>query len=757
MGTTTTHAPHRQALRLTLIVATAALTVVGLLAPGAPAGAAPPAVTHAGLVNGNPIDNTPHVLDGRTEAVLDLGDRVIVGGLFSRVKKFSVATEYSRPHLFAYDKATGNIDPVFNPRPNGKVTALLRAADGSVLVAGQFKAIGGRNVPYLAKLDPVTGAVSTSFVPTPNGMVYDLHQANGLLYLGGTFTKVGPAARTNFAVVDPATGGVRGNEVGFASAPRGTTRVMRFDVTPDGRKLVAIGNFTRVGGQTRENIAVLDLATNGNATVAGWRTDRYKDLTCGSRLSSWDTPTYDVDIAPAGGWFVVVTTGGPGGRTKLCDTATRWEIGATSVASPTWVNWSGGDSLTSVAVTGSAVYVAGHFRWLDNPDGADSKGPGAVSRYGIGALSTTSGKALSWSPSRDRGLVAPRLVPTAEGLYVLSDSEEFGQEWHPRLTYLTLTGQLPPVTPPPPPPPTGTKPGAPGTPTVSASGLGTATVAWAAASATAAKPVTGYTVTARNGATVLATKEAGTARSIGFTGLPSARPVTFTVVARTSAGAGPSSAPSQAAILPFASVDAFTTRQYRDLVGRVPTGAELSDWRSKVGGGSLTPQAAIDQLLSSTAVGKVASVVRLYDAYYGRLPDGGGFRYWRDQVRAGWSVDRVSQQFAQAPEFKRLYGTLDDGQFVDLVYRNVLGRAPDRNGRAYWVSQLQRGVSRGKVMTGFSESPENKNATRRTTDIVLVVHLMLDRRPDTAELADTRTRPDLVRAVLLDAEYDARV
>lgn len=744
------HTPHRRGLRPTLIVTAAVLAVamvvglVGPLGPATPAGAAPPAVGHGSLVNPNPIDNTPHVLDGRTEAVLDLGSRVIVGGTFTKVKRFSQPAQFARSYLFAYDKATGTIDTTFLPQPNGRVSALLRAADGSVLVSGQFTSIGGRNIPYVAKVDPTTGAASAAFAPRPNGMVYDLHQANGLLYLGGTFSTVGGTARTNFAVVDPASGALRGSNVAFASAPRGTSRLMRFDISPDGRKLVGIGNFARVGGQVRENVAVLDLAGNGGATVSGWRTDRYKDLTCGSVRSSWDTPTYDVDMSPDGSWFVIVTTGGPGGTSRLCDTATRWETGVTGTANPTWVNWSGGDSLTSVAVTGAAVYVAGHQRWMDNPQGADSKGPGAVDRQGIAALSPTTGKALSWNPGRERGLVAPRIVATAEGLYVLSDSSAFAGEWHPRLTYLTLTGALS----------NADRPGAPGPPSVTAAAATSATLSWAAPTPTTG--VTGYTVTARAGATVVATKDTGTARSTTFTGLPAARALTFTVTARAAGNVTTTSA-AATTVLPFRTVDAFTTQQFRDLIGRAPTGAELADWRNRVGGSSVTPAAAVDQLLDNASVGKVASVVRLYRAYYRRLPDAGGFRYWRDKVRAGMSVEQVSRYFASLKEFRTLYGSLNDGQFVDLVYRNVLGRAPDSQGRAYWVAQLRAGVSRGRVMTLFSESPENRTTTKRTTDIVLVTHLLLDRPPTSTELAWTGTRAALVQTVLSSAAYDARV
>ena len=53
-----------------------------------------------------------------------------------------------------------------------------------------------------------------------------------------------------------------------------------------------------------------------------------------------------------------------------------------------------------------------------------------------------------------------------------------------------------------------------------------------------------------------------------------------------------------------------------------------------------------------------------------------------------------------------MYGALDDGQFVDQIYANVLERAPDPGGKAHWTGVLGTGVSRGEVMVGFSESPE---------------------------------------------------
>jgi len=49
----------------------------------------------------------------------------------------------------------------------------------------------------------------------------------------------------------------------------------------------------------------------------------------------------------------VVTTGAYTSRGALCDTVSRWEIGARGRGlQPTWVAYDGGDSFTAVAITG---------------------------------------------------------------------------------------------------------------------------------------------------------------------------------------------------------------------------------------------------------------------------------------------------------------------------------------------------------------------------------------------------------------------
>jgi hypothetical protein len=155
----------------------------------------------------------------------------------------------------------------------------------------------------------------------------------------------------------------------------------------------------------------------------------------------------DVEFAPDGTYFVIVTTGGAPDKnaTSLCDTASRWDTTTTAGATERWRNCTGGDTLYSVAITaqpggsGGAVYVGGHQRWLDNCGGRGTAQPGSFTAEGIGALNANTGMAIrTWNPGRTRGVGAEELVANTEGLYIGSDTESLGGEFHGRLGLFPL-------------------------------------------------------------------------------------------------------------------------------------------------------------------------------------------------------------------------------------------------------------------------------------------------------------------------------
>jgi hypothetical protein len=74
------------------------------------------------------------------------------------------------------------------------------------------------------------------------------------------------------------------------------------------------------------------------------------------------------------------------------------------------------------------------------------------------------------------------------------------------------------------------------------------------------------------------------------------------------------------------------------------------------------------------------------------------------------SLTGAASNFLAGAEFQKLYGSgQTDTAFISALYQNVLHRAPDAAGTAYWVGQLQGGLSRATVLASFSESSENQS------------------------------------------------
>ncbi len=213
----------------------------------------------------------------------------------------------------------------------------------------------------------------------------------------------------------------------------------------------------------------------------------------------------------------------------------------------------------------------------------------------------------------------------------------------------------------------------------------------------------------------------------------------------------------------------FVTQQYQDLLGSKPDSATLKAWVDFLHSGGVTRAQLIDTLMNSEEFrGRLDPIVRLYTAYFKRLPDYSGLMYWLNRMYpdsgAGLDLWKVSDSFAQSEEFINTYGPLNNTAFITRVYQNVLGRDPEAEGYAYWMGRLNSGMPRGEVMLGFSESAENQQANVSSQLVTTVYVGLLRRIPNGAEharaLSDIQSGRasvlNLIDSLLRSSEYAAR-
>jgi Ca2+-binding RTX toxin-like protein len=110
------------------------------------------------------------------------------------------------------------------------------------------------------------------------------------------------------------------------------------------------------------------------------------------------------------------------------------------------------------------------------------------------------------------------------------------------------------------------------------------------------------------------------------------------------------------------------------------------------------------QALVSTA--DANRIAELYVAFFNRVPEADGLEYWIKERAKGMSIEAISNNFyavGASNDYAALTGfraDMGDQDFINLFYRNVLGRSEgaDPGGLAYWQGKLSRGeVTRGKL------------------------------------------------------------
>ena len=117
-----------------------------------------------------------------------------------------------------------------------------------------------------------------------------------------------------------------------------------------------------------------------------------------------------------------------------------------------------------------------------------------------------------------------------------------------------------------------------------------------------------------------------------------------------------------------------------------------------------------DGAVALDTAGVAGQAYRVYVAAFARAPDPAGLGFWMHFMDSGATLAATAAGFMGSSEFQGLYGANPSSTtLITKLYQNVLHRAPDAAGLAYWDGLLKSGALTGaQVVTGFSESGENQ-------------------------------------------------
>lgn len=135
-------------------------------------------------------------MNTQVEAITEVGGAVFTGGDFAYVESAS-GEKVDQAFLAAYEVGTGELRRSFRPSINGQVKSVEALPNGLLAVGGSFTRVNSENHNGFVLLDPKTGQVAKQWdihvqsrISSLPVQVKTLHVRDGYLYLGGSFTHV---------------------------------------------------------------------------------------------------------------------------------------------------------------------------------------------------------------------------------------------------------------------------------------------------------------------------------------------------------------------------------------------------------------------------------------------------------------------------------------------------------------------------------------------------------------------------------------
>ncbi|NVO02900.1 MAG: T9SS type A sorting domain-containing protein [Bacteroidetes bacterium] len=366
------------------------------------------------------------------------GIDIYIGGAFDYVGGIT------RNKIAKLDNITGAVDTIWNPNADNYVNSI--AIEGSDIYAvGGYRNIGGQPRNFVSKLNNITGAADLTWNPNASDRVLAIAISGSDIFLGGDFKSIGGLIRTGIAKLNNITGAAdpiwNPNAYNLCGNPYYRSIVI------SGNDIYAGGNFYYIGGQLRNGIAKLN-KFNGLADTI-WNPNPSDSVFGGSSLEINSIAIKGSDIY-VGGDFTKIggqlrnniaklnntngeadVTWNPNTDTFVCTFAINgsniyvggdfWNIGNQARVVLAKLNCSNGvvDSIWnahfvhnasykiySIAINGSDIYVGGSFATLNGH-----------TRNNIAKLNEVSGAVdPTWNPNIN-GIVRSILI-NGDDIYV---------------------------------------------------------------------------------------------------------------------------------------------------------------------------------------------------------------------------------------------------------------------------------------------------------------------------------------------------
>jgi hypothetical protein len=292
----------------------------------------------------------------------------------------------------------------------------MEVYNNTLFVGGGFTQLNGTTRNRLAAIDLVNGAL-TSWNPDANNAVYAIAVTPSAVYVGGDFTTVGGQARTKLAALNFNTGATQALSVSINNTVK--------NILVDGLYLYLNGTFSSVAATARYGFACIDVTgvltnlTASNMSKVVKVDDKIFALGTGSSSNGYAAITginNTLNNRASGSINTICKSGNKfyvGGGFSVFNTKANPYLAVCNLTTGDYIPWSiqvSSSYVTSMAILGDNLFVAGSFNSVYSPNGTKSSNFVKIN-WRTETVST------NWAGSIGGGKVVD-IVPYAGKLYV---------------------------------------------------------------------------------------------------------------------------------------------------------------------------------------------------------------------------------------------------------------------------------------------------------------------------------------------------